>query len=79
MFQKLTQYMQLALMLAAETHPEMVQGISNDIMQTMGAGGLQGGVAPSPIQSDNIGGIQPKESTRVTNARAQTSKASQPN
>ena len=79
MFEKLTQYMQLALMLATESHPEMVQGISNDIMQTMGAGGLQGGVAPSPIQSDNIGGIQPKENTRVSNARAQSSKASQPN
>ena len=79
MFQKLTQYMQLALMLAAESHPEMVQGISNDIMQYLGAGGLQMGVAPSPIQSDNIDGIQPKENTRVTNARAQSAKASQPN
>ena len=79
MFQKLTQYMQLALMLAMETHPDMVQGISNDIMQTMGAGGLQMGAAPSPIQSDNISGIQPKENTRVSNARAQSANASQPN
>lgn len=80
MFQKLTQYMQLALMLAGESHPEMVQGISNDIMQTMGAGGMQGGsVTPSPIQSDNVSGIRPKEATRVTTARAQSAKASQPN
>jgi hypothetical protein len=79
MFDKLTQYMQLALMLAAETHPEMVQGISNDIMQTVGAGGMQQmSAAPSPIQSDNINGIQPKENARVANARAQSSKASQP-
>ena len=80
MFQKLTEYMQLALMLATESHPEMVQGISNDIMQTMGAGGMQGGaVMPSPLQTNSVGGVQPKESTRVSNARAQASKASQPN
>lgn len=82
MFEKLTQYMQLALMLAGESHPDMVQGISNDIMQYMGAGGLQGGAmasAASPIQSNSIGGIQPKENTRVANARAQSAKASQPN
>lgn len=80
MFEKLTQYMQLALMLASESHPEMVQGISNDIMQTMGAGGLSGGMAmPSSIQSDNVRGIHPKEATRVTNARAQSANASQPN
>ena len=79
MFEKLTQYMQLALMLASESHPEMVQGISNDIMQTMGAGGVQMGIMPSPLQGDNISGIQPKENTRVTNARAQSANASQPN
>lgn len=80
MFEKLTQYMQLALMLASESHPEMVQGISNDIMQTMGAGGLSGGMAmPSSLQSDNVRGIHPKEATRVTNARAQSANASQPN
>jgi hypothetical protein len=80
MFQKLTEYMQLALMLATESHPEMVQGISNDIMQTVGAGGMQGGaVMPSPLQTNSVGGVQPKESSRVSNARAQTSKASQPN
>lgn len=80
MFQKLTKYMQLALMLATESHPEMVQGISNDVMQTMGAGGMQGGaVMPSPLQTNSVGGVQPKESTRVSNARAQASKASQPN
>lgn len=80
MFQKLTEYMQLALMLATESHPEMVQGISNDIMQTVGAGGMQAGaVMPSPLQTNSVGGVQPKESSRVSNARAQTSKASQPN
>lgn len=35
-FQKLTQYMQLALMLAAKCQPDMVDGISQDIMSTLG-------------------------------------------
>lgn len=36
-FEKLTQYMQLALMLAEKAQPDMVEGISQDIMTTLGA------------------------------------------
>lgn len=78
MFQKLTQYMQMTLMLANESHPEMVQGISQDIMQTVGGGTVGGSITLSAIQSDNIGGISPKESSRVVNAREQSANASQP-
>lgn len=44
---KLGQYMQLALTLAAKAAPEMVQGLSQDILQTMGGGAVipQGQVA----------------------------------
>ena len=45
MFQKLIQYMQLSLQLAAKAAPEMVQGLSNDIMQTMGVTPTAGGAA----------------------------------
>lgn len=37
---KLGQYMQLALTLAAKAAPEMVQGLSQDILQTMGGGAV---------------------------------------
>ncbi len=45
MFQKLMQYMQMALQLAHIAAPDMVQGLSQDIMQTMGA-------APAGIPTD---------------------------
>ena len=71
MFQKLVQYMQLSLMFAQESHPEMVQGISNDIIQTMGGQPVQqAGAMPNQAL---------KEDTRVSNARKQSAEASQPN
>ena len=72
MFQKLVQYMQMALMLAQESHPEMVEGISNDIIQTMGGQPIQQAGALSSGKSQ-------KEDTRVSNARKQSAEASQPN
>lgn len=78
-FQKLQQYMQLSLMLAMKTAPEMVQGISQDIMQIMGGGGnMAMAVNPLPATGDNIQGIGANEPTRVKNARAQAANASQP-
>lgn len=71
LFQKLVQYMQMSLMLAQESHPEMVQGISNDIVQTMGGQPIQQASA-MPNQAQ-------KEDTRVSNARKQSAQASQPN
>lgn len=71
MFQKLAQYMQMSLMLAAETHPEMVAGISGDIQQMLGGGApMQGGTMPS---------LGNEENAVVSKAREQSAKASQPN
>ena len=71
-FQKLVQYMQMALMLAQESHPEMVEGISNDIIQTMGGQPIQQAGALSSGKSQ-------KEDTRVSNARKKSAESSQPN
>ena len=81
MFQKLIQYMQMSLIFAQAVRPDMVQGISQDIMQTMGAtGGVPsgGGMAPNMVESDNIAGLGGKESTRTKNAREKSAEASQP-
>lgn len=79
MFQKLLQYMQMALIFAQSVRPDMVQGISQDIMQTMGAtGGTVAGGTAQMFQSDNISGIGKQESTRMANARSRANEASQP-
>ena len=80
MYQKLIQYMQLALVLAQAAKPDMVQGLSQDIMQTMGAGGsaVMGGVAPKMLETDNIGGMAKEEHPIVENARAKSLESSQP-
>lgn len=78
MFQKLIQYMQLALTLAAKAAPDMVEGLSQDVMQTMGATGQMGGGSSQMFQSDNIAGIGKQEPTIVENARARSGEASQP-
>lgn len=74
MFQKLIQYMQLSLQLAAKAAPEMVQGLSNDIMQTMGVTPVSGGaVAVSAEKTD-----AEKEPAIVENARARSNDSAQP-
>lgn len=81
MFQKLQQYMQMALMLAMKAAPEMVQGISNDIMMTMGGGSsgvMIGGVNPLPQTGDHIQGMAGREPANVANARERAENASQP-
>ena len=79
MFQKLIQYMQLALMLAQITRPDMVQGIAQDVMAAMGgaAGGTMGG-GSAMFQSDHIAGLGKKEPAIVENSRARSGEASQP-
>ena len=81
MFQKLIQYMQLALTLAQKAAPEMVEQIAQDVMMTMGGDGgtMIGGVSSEMFESDNIAGIGKKEPTIVANARNRASEASQPN
>ena len=78
MFQRLIQYMQLALTLAAKAAPEMVEGLSQDVMQTMGVTGQMGGGSSQMFQSDNSAGIGKQEPTIVENARARSGEASQP-
>ena len=78
MFQKLIQYMQLALTLAVKAAPEMVQGLSQDIMKTMGVSGSVGGGSTKMFQSDNIAGIGKNEPTIVENARTRSGESSQP-
>ena len=80
MFQKLQQYMQLALTLAQAVNPAMAQTVAQDIMNSMGGGGAVpiGGAAPQMFQSDNIAGIGKTEPTHVKNARNRSGEASQP-
>ena len=79
MYQKLQQYMQLALTFAQVVQPQMAEAIAQDIMQTMGGGGgAVGGASAQLFQSDNIAGIGKKEPTQVANARSRASEASQP-
>ena len=80
LFQKLLQYMQLALTFAQAAQPQMAEAIAQDIMTTMSGGGavpMAGGNAQM-LQSDHIAGIGKKEPTQVKNARSRSSDASQP-
>ena len=81
MFQKLVQYMQMALMFSQKAAPEMTQQIYQDLAMTMGGamGAPQmGGGSAKMFQSDNIAGIGKKEPAVVANARTRASNASQP-
>ena len=78
MFQKLTQYMQLALMLCQQVRPDMMNGIAADIQQTLGVAPTVGGGAVSMPQGDALGGMPRKEHAVVENARANSAAASQP-
>ena len=79
MYQKLVQYMELALGLAQKARPDMVLGLSQDIMATVGsAGGIAGGAAGSLFQGDHIAGAGKKENAIVENARERSNNSSQP-
>lgn len=79
MFQKLLQYMEMALVFAQAVRPDMVEGISQDIMQTTGMSGSSAlGGTVKLMQSDEIAGIGGEESTRMKNARERSAEASQP-
>lgn len=79
MYQKLMQYMQLALTLAQQYEPEAAQAIAQDVTVTMAGGtGGSGGVAPSLAQSDNIAGVGKQEPGIVRNARHRSRGATQP-
>lgn len=69
---KLGQYMQLALTLAAKAAPEMVQGLSQDILHTMGGGAV--------IQQGQVAAQQQPEAEHpyVQQAREQSRAAAEP-
>lgn len=78
--QKLVQYMQLALALAQENRPDLVPGLSQDVMAVM-----NGGVPSTPsagtslVESDNIAGIGKEEPAVAKRARERSSNSAQPN
>ena len=79
-FQKLIQYMNMALEFANAVSPDMVHAIAQDIMMTTGQGGggaMMGG-GSSMLESDHIAGIGKKEPAVVANARERSAGASQP-
>ena len=79
MFQKLMQYMQLALTFAQAVDPRAAESIAQDIVKTMGGGGVaMGGASAQMFQSDNIKGMGKNEPTHVQNARSKANSASQP-
>lgn len=79
MYQKLLQYMQLALMMAQKVDPAAAEGIAQDILMTTGGGDAPAsGGAAQLMQSDHIAGNRKKETKGVQNARARSSQASQP-
>ena len=79
MYQKLMEYMQLALSFAEALDPEAADAIAQDIMMTMGGGAVpMGGAKPQMFQSDNIAGIGKKEPGIVANARSRSNEATQP-
>ena len=78
-YQKLLQYMQVALTLAQEVDQEAADMIAQDIMQTMGGSAApMGGGNAKMFQSDHIAGLGKKEPGIVENARSRSNEASQP-
>lgn len=78
MYQKLLQYMQLALTLAQQVDPAAAEGIAQDVMATMGGAAPSMGGTARLAQSDNIAGNGKNESTKMKNARSRSNQASQP-
>jgi hypothetical protein len=78
MFDKLLQYMQLALLFAQKCAPEYVQQIATDMQMTGGQAPQISGDAPQMVESDAIAGIPKKEHGIVRNAREKAQNASQP-
>lgn len=78
MYQKMLQYMQIALHLAQKADPMLAEQIAQDIMMTAN-GGTPSGVGSSQMfESDHIAGVGKKEPANVANARARSGSASQP-
>ena len=78
MYQRLLQYMQLALSFAQVVDPAAAEAIAQDILMMAGGGLPTGGGSSQMFQSDNIAGIGKREPGIVRNAKARAGEASQP-
>ena len=78
MYQKLLQYMQIALTLAQAADPMAAEQIGADIIQIMGGAAPMGGGNAQMFQSDHIAGLGKKEPGNVANARSRSNEAAQP-
>ena len=79
-YEKLIQYMQLALAFAQQYDPASAEVIAQDVlMMTGGAGAPIGGASGRLPQSDNISGAGKKQTATEAKARSRASQASQPN
>lgn len=80
--EKLIQYMQMTLTFAKKVAPEMVPGLSQDVMNVMSGAmpTMQHANAPVKLyEADNTKGVEKREHAVVKKARAQAEAASQPN
>lgn len=74
LWQKLQQYMQMALTMSQIANPAMTEMIAQDIVQTLGQGALVVGGAVGS-QNNQIAGDGKKEDARTGNARARAAQA----
>lgn len=80
MYQKLLQYMQLALAFAQKYDPAAAEAIAQDALMMTGGGGLPSrGAGAKLTESDNIAGAGEKQTSTERKARSRTSQAPQPN
>lgn len=77
LWQKLQQYMQMALTMSQVANPAMTEMIAQDIVQTLGEGALATG-GSTGMQSKQFADSGKKEDARTSNARARAAQASQP-
>ena len=77
-YQKLLQYMQLALAFAQKYDPAAAEAIAQDVLMMNGGGTPTGGRAAGLPESDNIAGMGKKQTATEKNARSRASQASQP-
>lgn len=78
LWQKLQQYMQMALTMSQIANPAMTEMIAQDIVQTLGQGALVAGGSIGMQANPAANGGKPAEDTRTGNARARAAQASQP-
>ena len=78
MFQKLLQYMQLALTFAQQLDPIAAETIAQDILMTTGGGGVPASGGGGLTQSRAMTGDRGGANTKMNNARATSAEASLP-